>query len=1286
MNLIHIIRFGYAIMLGVFLLMMWVSMVESKQQESVRDPPCSFNSLCSCSKASPDLGIVTCRNVHLPRIPEAVNISKSFKLHLENNDLRMLEPFYLQSTGLYKIVISSNPLVFIPDEAFLGLERSLWELELSYCQLTRVPNRALRYLQKLRMLDLTGNHIMKIVPDNWRGLEGSLELLILAENSINQLPLDAFQGLPMLDTVDLRGNNLREIDPAVFRDGMGRLAHLILSDNQLSAVPYQALQPLKSLKTLDLSYNRINKLAPSSEPGVNINLNFQLNLDLLKLDYNQLTILEAASFNNFNVLNKTYLDGNPLAAIEDNAFQQAKIRELFIRHCGLNSVTPAAFAGLENYLEILDLSGNNISLLPKNLLKRFQNIGKLTLRDNIISNWNNMEMFNSFLFSLYKLDLSGSMNTQVTLQELRRFRNLRVLILSRLTQPQIAPEDFLEFGVDLEELSVNYAGLKNVKNNAFRFVHGLKHLDLSDNNIGTLESNAFKDIGHSLEHLCLAHAFSSSTGNVPSDALKVLSNLETLDLSNNKFRTMPETSFHFLSKLRKLELQDNVIEIVHKGTFQSDIHSNLEQISLSFNNLRTVSQHTFVQLPKLQQLHLDDNKIDSLERRSFMNLEQLKRLNLKGNKLAAISYEAFQNLPELEHLDMSYNKIVKFDFLMFDQVGTLAMFHLNVSHNSLRELSVGVPSSFETGLGPGGYYHSNIKVLDISFNNISVIAKQFFRPVEISLTNLHLGHNKIMNASRDVFGNMPHLQTLDLSRNTIYELDFDIFRNTKKLQVLDVSYNRLTDVPNDVFRYLSSLRMVDISHNRLRTVADNLFREEGLERLDLSHNLLSKMPLSALATAPAQTLCELDLSGNLISSLSHGGLLGRFKKLNFLDLSYNRLAQIDTGTFKGLPRLLHLDLSNNAQLSLEPNGGSFQGVEYSLLHLKMDNVSLSSVPILPTPNLVTLSLASNSLPNMPPEMATNMTNLQKLNLDYNSLTIVPILTHSLFELRQLSMVSNQITYLSNTSLLGVADHLEELDIRNLDLTVLESGAFCKMYSLRTMRMNLYTGFKTFNIPALIQWSTGLRNLEVHVDRQSESDLNKEMAGYFPPKLRNITLSGRGLKKLGSKVLEGVRFPELHICIRNTSIMKVPADFFRNIGVARNVTVDVRNNRDLKGLMNPSTGSRPDLFRKTFLKDLKMSGNRWDCDCDLGWIEVWQRKHRQYVCEQSSGVAPLSTHFDYSCRSTQDEFRISLCANKNNHSIIEVLKADIECGWSSASKLSQVHVLAVFIALVGRRLI
>lgn len=68
--------------------------------------------------------------------------------------------------------------------------------------------------------------------------------------------------------------------------------------------------------------------------------------------------------------------------------------------------------------------------------------------------------------------------------------------------------------------------------------------------------------------LKLSHGFSSSVQNLPSDAIKVLTNLEELDLSNNRIKNVPDTSFHFLKKLRRLYMQDNTIESIHKGTFQ----------------------------------------------------------------------------------------------------------------------------------------------------------------------------------------------------------------------------------------------------------------------------------------------------------------------------------------------------------------------------------------------------------------------------------------------------------------------------------------------------------------------------------------------------------------------------------------------------------------------------------------------------------------------------------------------------------------------------------------------
>lgn len=146
------------------------------------------------------------------------------------------------------------------------------------------------------------------------------------------MPSDAFTGLPRLDTIDLTGNHLREIDPTVFRDGMDRLANLILADNQLGYVPYQALSPLKALRNLDLSYNIIKNVLPSEFIATEL-LNVKMDLDVLRLDYNRITTLLSGSFQNFDVANKTVLDGNPLISIQVIPFLlQVGVKVIFIKY------------------------------------------------------------------------------------------------------------------------------------------------------------------------------------------------------------------------------------------------------------------------------------------------------------------------------------------------------------------------------------------------------------------------------------------------------------------------------------------------------------------------------------------------------------------------------------------------------------------------------------------------------------------------------------------------------------------------------------------------------------------------------------------------------------------------------------------------------------------------------------------------------------------------------------------------------------------------------------------
>ncbi|XP_077286802.1 leucine rich repeat containing G protein-coupled receptor chaoptin [Arctopsyche grandis] len=1276
MSLMSIIKFGYALVIFTLILMLWASLSRAREfhvEPGAKHPPCYFNPLCSCSKTSPDLGIVTCLTIPLFRVPPAINSSKVFMLHLENNGLRDLEPYFFKSTGLYRLAINKNPLDEVPEEAFLGLEWSLRELEMHEDGLISVPNKALRYLQKLILLDLTGNEITLVTAESWKGLENSLQTLILSDNSISHLPSNAFSLLPKLVTLDLRGNHLSQIDPSVFRYGMERLTKLILSDNQLPFIPYEELAPLKQLRHLDLAKNLISTVLPMvSLPGI------RLSLDVLRLDYNLIESLMPTSFQYFTEVNTTVLDGNPIRFIREDAFRQAKIRSLSLKECGLTEISPVAFQGIENTLQYLDLSANNLTDLPRTIFYQFDSLRFLSLRENEVHNTVPSESLSGFKYALYTLDVSGSRNGITSLQDLRRMRSLRSLSLSKLPRKTLVSDDFQEFGVDLDELRIVGGSLDTIQAHAFRYLRTIKLLDLSENEISKIDKDAFVELGHGLTTFKMSNGLADSVKDLPHDALRQLSYLQHLDISNNKIINVPDTSFHFLNNLKRLELQDNLIEYFPKGTLQGDIHSALESVILSLNRLRYISQHTFVELPALKEVCLEDNLIEKLEKRAFMNLDLLKKISLRGNRLRNITDETFQNLPELEMLDLSYNRLKTFDFSMFDQVGTLGSLIVNASHNRINHLADTIITSYgvnrdielefedeftlEEGIGIGNR-HFNIKSLDLSHNNISYISRSYFRSAEISITHMFLSHNKLQNITQDVFGNMPHLQMLDLSFNRIIEMEFDSFKNTKRLQMLYLSHNMLYDLPSEIFRSLQSLRVVDLSDNDLKILPDNLFSEDRLERLNLENNDLSRIPTNCFSAAAANSLAEMDLSGNSIPAIGNSDLLQKFRSLSWLDLSNNKLVRVDGGSLGSLPRLSWLDLSHNGPLAFGRGDRTFQGLENRLTHLSLKNISLTVVPSLPLPLLRSLDLSNNNLPSVPPDTATNLTQLRYLDLSNNDLTTVPVVTHSLPHLRWISLAGNPITSLTNKSLLGLADRLEHLDISGLRMNVFEMGALAKMQALRSLTITAYTKIRYFNLPKLLAFTNGLKNLWIKV-KDDKTNLGIEMLGEFPSKLNNITLSGNSLNNLADNILTGVHHPNLRLALRNTSVSIIQRAIFSRAGRTKNITLDLKHNR-LASIANPSTGEWPGIPGKLFLQGIFLEDNPLECDCGIGWIEIWERKRRQYLCSDT---------IMESCMTSHDDLRISNCINKDNRTLFDVLKNDIECGWNGSTRLIIMNVL------------
>lgn len=192
----------------------------------------------------------------------------------------------------------------------------------------------------------------------------------------------------------------------------------------------------------------------------------------------------------------------------------------------------------------------------------------INLRDNKLKFFPAAEIFNGFHTTLQNFDISGDTNVATGLQDLKRLRNIRSLSMSRLSRSTLSPEDFLDYGFDLEDLKVTFGGLTAIKSHAFQHVKGIRQLDLSENLINQIDNEAFLEIGHSLTSIRMSHALASSVTAFPVKPFSYLTSLRYLDLSNNRLKSVGDTSFHFMKPLRTLDLSDNQIEGVAKGTFQ----------------------------------------------------------------------------------------------------------------------------------------------------------------------------------------------------------------------------------------------------------------------------------------------------------------------------------------------------------------------------------------------------------------------------------------------------------------------------------------------------------------------------------------------------------------------------------------------------------------------------------------------------------------------------------------------------------------------------------------------
>ncbi|KAM0680769.1 hypothetical protein GINT2_001042 [Glugoides intestinalis] len=283
------------------------------------------------------------------------------------------------------------------------------------------------------------------------------------------------------------------------------------------------------------------------------------------------------------------------------------------------------------------------------------------------------------------------------------------------------------------------------------------------------------------------------------------------------------------------------------------------------------------------------------------------------------------------------------------------------------------------------------------------------------------------------------IDVLDVPTN----IDLDIIRLMKNIKRLDINgIKELEKIPDLLFDGLVNLIELSLVNNNIKELQPNLFNNlQKLEYLNLTSNKLTEFP--SCVFDGLVNLKSLWLEDNNIKELQPN-IFNNLQKLESLNLSNNKLTEIPSCVFDGLVNLIELWLEHNNIKELQPN--IFNNLQ-KLESLYLSNNKLTEFPegvLRKLRSLQELSLSKNEIKSFPIGSFTGLKKLKSLFLSNNKLTEIPPSILSLTNLQTLNISSNNLTSVPKE--IGNMSKLEYLHFNSNSITEIP----CEIKSLERL--------------------------------------------------------------------------------------------------------------------------------------------------------------------------------------------------------------------------------------------
>lgn len=303
--------------------------------------------------------------------------------------------------------------------------------------------------------------------------------------------------------------------------------------------------------------------------------------------------------------------------------------------------------------------------------------------------------------------------------------------------------------------------------------------------------------------------------------------------------------------------------------------------------------------------------------------------------------------------------------------------------------------------------------------------------------NAVIGLNPFFQAEDLTFD---EFEIIDLTGCSLPTIPIVLYQNAGSIVYLNLSRNPMVEIPLDFIQACTTLRDLRLSSMAMKKVPQSVRYSTSLHRLDLSCNRIVDLDEAGLDRIPE--LSTLRLQNNRIEQLPW--YFPRLKFLKFLNISNNKFAHVPE-VICLLPCLEELDMSFNTITELPKDIGRLTTLE----HLIFVGNQVSKLPE-ECGNLINLRLLDcrrNNISDI--SIAYTLPKLEELYADHNSVHAIHLSLGP--KVSVLDASHNDITFLTASP--QVSHALTSLDVSYAKLSSLDTFDFSQLPSLEALHLD-----------------------------------------------------------------------------------------------------------------------------------------------------------------------------------------------------------------------------------------